>query len=70
MDFFLDSAGQINIQLFDLRGRRILSFSETAETAGKYSYRIDPRNFVVNAGIYLLRIDAPGYSKTQKIISY
>jgi hypothetical protein len=70
MDFFLDSAGQINIQLIDLRGRRILSFSETAETAGKYSYRIDPRNFVVNAGIYLLRIDAPGYSKTQKIISY
>lgn len=70
LDFYLSSPGDIKIEGFDLRGRRIFSLNESPDLAGKYSYPIDLESLSISAGIYLLYLNAPGYSQTKKILKF
>ncbi|PIR19584.1 MAG: hypothetical protein COV48_01200 [Elusimicrobia bacterium CG11_big_fil_rev_8_21_14_0_20_64_6] len=62
--------GRITIKLFTVTGTYIATLLDADMPAGRGSLDWDGRNVsgsVVVSGIYLLRIDAPGIHKTQKI---
>jgi Zn-dependent metalloprotease len=64
------SSGRIIIQLFTVTGTFVKTLLDADMPAGKGSMDWDGRNVTGNSvasGIYLLRIDAPGIHKTQKI---
>ncbi|MCM2304468.1 MAG: PepSY domain-containing protein [Elusimicrobia bacterium] len=64
------AAGRITIKLFTVTGTYIATLLDADMPAGRGSLDWDGRNVsgsVVASGIYLLRIDAPGIHKTQKI---
>lgn len=68
IDFFLTDAGNISLQIFDLRGRMVFEFQDYGNQAGKSSMIIDVESMSLRAGLYLLKLDAPGYSETIKLI--
>jgi hypothetical protein len=68
LDFYVSTPGVISIEGYDLRGRKIFSFNEEVSLAGKYTYPLNLESLSVSPGIYLLKLDAPGYAETQKIL--
>ena len=64
------SAGHVVIKLFTVTGTYVATLLDADMPAGRGNIDWDGRNVtgsVVASGIYLLRIDAPGIHKTQKI---
>ncbi|MBI2787481.1 MAG: PepSY domain-containing protein [Elusimicrobia bacterium] len=64
------AAGRITIKLYTVTGTYIATLLDEDMPAGRGSLDWDGRNVsgsIVASGIYLLRIDAPGIHKTQKI---
>ena len=62
--------GHVVIKLFSVTGTFVATLLDADMAAGRGSLDWDGRNIsgsVVASGIYLLRIDAPGIHKTQKI---
>ncbi len=62
--------GRVVIKLFTVTGTYVATLLDADMPAGRGSLDWDGRNVsgsVVSSGIYLLRIDAPGIHKTQKI---
>jgi Zn-dependent metalloprotease len=63
--------GRVRLRLFSLAGALVRTFIDEDRPAGKGSLDWDGTNSAGNrvaSGIYLLRLDAAGYSKTQKVI--
>ncbi len=63
-------AGRVTIKLYTVTGTYIATLFDEDAPAGRGTMDWDGRNVtgsVVASGIYLLRIDAPGIHKTQKI---
>ena len=64
IDFVATASGRVNIELFDIAGRRIGAAQNTL-TIGNHSYQVSG----LRSGIYTVRITSPAYTYTGKLIS-
>ena len=64
--FQMPAASQIKLAVYDITGREVLSLMEGFTTAGEYDVRFNGANLV--SGIYFLRAQVKGVSKTVKLL--
>ena len=62
--FALPQAGPLRMAVYDVTGRSVLS--QTVPAARQGAARLDLRS--ISNGVYIIRIDASGYSATQKLV--
>jgi hypothetical protein len=65
------AGGRVKLQIFDVTGRLVRTLVDRLETGGSQSVRWDGRNDRgrrVVSGLYLYRLEAPGYTKTRKLV--
>ena len=65
LSFVANANGEVGITIFDITGKKLLHKSE-AMNQGNNFYRFDTRKY--NPGVYLVKIDAPTTTYTQKLI--
>jgi len=71
LSFSLPLAGQAQLAVFDLQGRRVRTLHEGPLPAGNHTLRWDGRDSrgqAVPAGVYLARISGAGQGATRKIV--
>ena len=64
--FDMPEAGSIQLAVYDVMGRQVAKLIEGHRTAGTHSIAFDGTN--VSSGVYFIRMNAPGYQATQKIV--
>ena len=67
----LQSSGHVSLKLYTLNGALVETLLDADEPAGQGSvdwYGKNLRGSTVASGVYLIHIDGPGISKTQKIV--
>jgi len=57
---------KVRLEVFDMLGRRITTLVEARQEAGEYQTRFNAEN--LPSGIYLLRLQAGGFSDTKKML--
>ncbi len=63
--------GRVTLQIFDVRGRLVRTLLDAPVAAGGKSVRWDGRDDAggsVATGVYLYRLNAPGFSETRKML--
>lgn len=63
--FQLGAAGDISIRVFDMLGRDVASLVNGTYPAGNHTVRFDAPG--LSSGVYLIRLDAPGYQETRRV---
>lgn len=63
--FSLPESGYVSLKVFDLNGRQVATVLEGDLSAGQYQVSFDAGQ--LSSGIYLYRLDAPGFSKAMKL---
>jgi hypothetical protein len=61
----------VRIELFDVAGRHVRRLADGPAAPGRQVIvwdRRDERGYSVGLGIYLCRMDAPGYTETRKLV--
>lgn len=69
--FDLPEQAQVNLVIYDIKGREIWSCNQTKYYAGKHSViwgGTDKYGLPVQSGIYIVRMTAPKYSGLQKVM--
>ncbi len=66
ISFTLNQAGPVRVELFDLLGKRVRTVMEGALPAGFHALQLDAQGLA--AGMYLVRLEANGESRTQKLM--
>jgi hypothetical protein len=66
VQFTLPSSDQIELNLFDLLGRRMAALEDGYHAAGEHTVRFDQRAFP--SGMYLIRLEAGGEVAVKKIV--
>jgi len=64
--FVIERAGDVHIQIFDLKGREIFQSQKSYSTAGVNQYLWDTKN--LSSGVYLVKVSSSGQSQSQKCI--
>ncbi len=62
----LPVSSKVRLEVFDMLGRRIATLVEARQEAGEYQMRFNAEN--LPSGIYLLRLQAGGFSDTKKML--
>ena len=65
------SGGKVRLQIFDVAGRLVRTLVDGMETPGEKRVTWDGRNSRgshVATGVYFYRMDAPGFTKTRKMV--
>jgi hypothetical protein len=65
LDYALPGPGKVRISLFDVRGRKLCALAQTGKVAGKHQ-GIFPMPGIQHAGLYIVRLDFNGQTKTAK----
>jgi hypothetical protein len=71
--FVLPQATRVTLAVFDVTGRRVRGLVEGSFAAGPHAVewdRRDERGVPVRAGIYFLRMDTPGVSLVEKLVTF
>ena len=63
--FALPEAGQVDVTLYDLLGRRVAVLAQGELGAGWHDVSIDAAS--LSAGVYVLRMQADGFAETQRV---
>lgn len=63
--FQLSATGDISIRVFDMLGREVGLLVNRMFSAGNHTVRFDASG--LSSGIYLVRLDAPGYQQTRRV---
>jgi hypothetical protein len=66
LSFTLPSAGQVELSLFDLLGRRITTLEEGYRAAGEHTVRFDQKS--LPSGVYLMRLEAGEEVAVKKVV--
>jgi hypothetical protein len=66
LSFTLPAAGQVELSLFDLLGRRVATLEDGYRAAGEHTVRFDKRG--LPSGVYLLRLQAGGEVAVKKVV--
>jgi hypothetical protein len=62
----LPVSSKVRLEVFDMLGRRIATLVEARQEAGEYQMRFNAEN--LPSGMYLLRLQAGGFSDTKKML--
>jgi len=62
----LPVAGKVQLDVFDLAGRRVAVLADGEKTAGHHLFTWQPSS--ISGGVYLLRLDTQGGSFMQKVV--
>jgi hypothetical protein len=71
IDWAMPDAGSVTLEIFDVTGRRVRTLVNGSQKAGRHSATWDGRNDLGNrvaSGVYLYRIDTPGFQATKKMM--
>ena len=68
LTYNLTAQSEVNIELYDLAGRKIYQVAAESQTTGNYQYNL--KEGLKDAGIYLVRMVVDGNVSTQKVIVY
>jgi len=66
ISYRLPASGLVNLAVYNLAGQRVQTLVDRAQPAGSYSIQWDASD--VGSGVYLIRIQAEGFSTSQKCI--
>ena len=66
IEYLLPRAGQVQLELFDVTGRRVARIAWGAQTAGWHTAVWDARGAA--SGLYLCRLSAAGEVRTEKLV--
>ena len=69
--FDLPRAGQVNLEVYDVRGRRVRQLIDEDLAAGRYAETwdgLDEQGITVASGLYFIRFVCDDYVKTRKVI--
>jgi hypothetical protein len=62
----LNTENSVNIDIFDITGKKINTISISNQAAGKHEVQIDMEN--LNSGLYFLKLNTSGFSKVVKFV--
>ncbi len=66
VSYELTKPGNVKLVVFDITGRPVATLVNGSVEAGRHSTLLDAHQ--LKAGIYLLRLDAAGYTETRKVV--
>jgi hypothetical protein len=66
IQYEMKSAGQVNMELFDIRGAKIRTLIKEQKPAGSYEFTFDGSQ--LSSGIYFYSMTANGITKTHKLV--
>lgn len=66
ISFQLAKAGAVSLQVFDIQGRLVRNLIQENMNIGRYSVEFDGSD--LSSGVYLYRLNAPGFSEMHKMI--
>ncbi|QSE96705.1 DUF1501 domain-containing protein [Fulvivirga lutea] len=66
ISYFINTENQVNIQLFDLRGRLIKVLINERKTAGEHNQQLDLRG--IESGTYILKLESGLLKESMKLI--
>jgi hypothetical protein len=67
--FDLPAATPVQLDVFDLSGRRIAGLLSGTVEAGRHEIRWQPTNGKPSAGLYFVRFSVPGLTRTERIVT-
>jgi flagellar hook assembly protein FlgD len=62
----MKSAGQVNMELFDIRGAKVRTLIKEQKPAGSYEFTFDGSQ--LSSGVYFYSMTANGFTKTRKLV--
>ena len=66
IQYEMKSAGQVNMELFDIRGAKVRTIINEQKPAGSYEFTFD--GLQLSSGIYFYSMTANGFTKTRKLV--
>ena len=66
MTLFMPVAGDMKIEIYDLRGQSITTLTSGYKDAGTYNLTWDATD--VSSGMYFVKAQTDGFTKTQKLM--
>ncbi|RNC79446.1 MAG: T9SS C-terminal target domain-containing protein [Balneola sp.] len=66
ISYNLENASQVNLEVFDLMGRRVATLVSERQTAGEQSVSFDASS--LSSGVYIYQLTAGGSSLTRKMV--
>ena len=69
--YSLAFAGEVTLEIFNLKGQRVRSYTPGAQAAGNHAFvwnGTDDQGLGVASGIYFYRLSSPKFSQSRKMI--
>tara|TARA_B100001079_G_scaffold220358_1_gene196132 strand:- start:130 stop:840 length:711 start_codon:yes stop_codon:yes gene_type:complete len=66
IQYEIKSAGQVNMELFDIRGAKVRTLINDNKPEGSYEFAFDGSQ--LSSGVYFYRMTANGFTKTRKFV--
>ena len=67
----LQKAGEVRMDVFNLKGQKVRSFSQIHDNAGFYSFiwdGLDYQGISLASGVYLYRMSCEGYCEIKRLV--
>ncbi|MFN3345518.1 MAG: T9SS type A sorting domain-containing protein [Chloroherpetonaceae bacterium] len=64
----LSSSSDVQLEVFDVLGRKVATLVEAKQSAGTYQMNFNAAQFNLSSGVYFYRLTAGTYSQTRKMI--
>jgi len=66
IQYEMKSAGQVNMELFDIRGAKVRTLINEQKPAGSYEFTFD--GLQLSSGVYFYSMTANGFTETRKLV--
>ena len=66
--FSLDRAGMVELNLYDISGRKVTTLVNNFKSIGNYSVNLDGDVVGMSAGVYYLKLTSGNNTESQKIL--
>ena len=64
ISYYIPVASNVTIEIFDLPGRRVGSFSENRQIPGTHLLEFEPKEASIGPGMYIVKFNADAYSRS------
>ena len=71
ISYSVKEPGRVKMEVYNIRGQLVRTLVDEEQTTGHYKLIFDSRDDrgrSISSGVYLLRMLAPGYQKTRKLM--
>jgi hypothetical protein len=66
ISYFLSKSGRVNVSVYDILGRKVITLLEDSQDTGSHSHVFQPVN--LPSGVYFVRLTARSFTATTKVI--